>query len=581
LIFADISQPDSALAYYREVLPMARAVGDRPGQARTLSNIGQVFLRIGQRDSALAYYRQALPILQSVGDRESEAAALASVGEVYRDARRLDSAVAYFDRSTALSSTVSKRAGSDFNRLSYNETTTDRYTVWTLTWLGRTPHGSPGNVSETTMDSASAAYGALAASERGRARALLDIMRDTAAHAEPGANFPAEGARLAATLTRSNSAGLVYFSTSDTLVTWLISSSGKVKVFRQAIARDTLAALVGQLRQGLGAENASARLGLRGAPLERQTDHVSGKGAEGSWQRRADRLASILLPPDLLRRIDSEKEVVIVPHGALALVPFAGLPVGRRGDPFGARFAIRYAPSLATLDQVETRPGLPTGPTRVASLSRALVVGNPLMPEVRLSSGARDRLAALPGAEIESRRIATQLGTKALTGAAATEAAVVRSLPKATLVHLATHGFAYSTEAEARSSFVALSPDSLHNGLLTVGEILDNPELKLTADLVVLSACQTGLGNLRQAEGTVGLQRAFLAKGARSLLVSLWNVSDASTQKLMTGFYQHWLEDMDHPSKAEALRRSQEEVRRTPGFEHPRFWAAFQLAGAR
>jgi CHAT domain-containing protein len=124
-----------------------------------------------------------------------------------------------------------------------------------------------------------------------------------------------------------------------------------------------------------------------------------------------------------------------------------------------------------------------------------------------------------------------------------------------------------------------LAPGSDEDGLLTVGEVLDDlPTLE--ADLVVLSACQTGLGNLSEAEGTVGLQRAFLAKGARSVLVSLWNVSDEATGLLMRQFYTHWLNDSDVPSKAEALRRAQEDVRRTAGFEHPRFWAAFQLVGA-
>ncbi|HUK65127.1 MAG TPA: CHAT domain-containing protein, partial [Dongiaceae bacterium] len=109
---------------------------------------------------------------------------------------------------------------------------------------------------------------------------------------------------------------------------------------------------------------------------------------------------------------------------------------------------------------------------------------------------------------------------------------------------------------------------------------LDTPSLQLTADLVVLSACQTGLGDLKQAEGTVGLQRAFLARGARSVLVSLWNVSDASTRALMIDFYQHWLSDADHPDKAESLRRAQEQVRHTKGWEDPRYWASFQLVGA-
>ena len=78
----------------------------------------------------------------------------------------------------------------------------------------------------------------------------------------------------------------------------------------------------------------------------------------------------------------------------------------------------------------------------------------------------------------------------------------------------------------------------------------------------------------------MGLQRAFLAKGARSVLVSLWSVSDEATRLLMERFYTHWLDDEDSPSKAEALRRAEDDVRSTQGFEHPRFWAAFQLVGA-
>ena len=98
---------------------------------------------------------------------------------------------------------------------------------------------------------------------------------------------------------------------------------------------------------------------------------------------------------------------------------------------------------------------------------------------------------------------------------------------------------------------------------------------------MVLSACQTGLRNLREAEGTVGLQRALLAKGARSVLVSLWSVSDEATELLTRRFYEYWLDVDDPASKADALAMAQEDVRRTPGFEHPRNWAALQLVGAR
>jgi CHAT domain-containing protein len=147
-------------------------------------------------------------------------------------------------------------------------------------------------------------------------------------------------------------------------------------------------------------------------------------------------------------------------------------------------------------------------------------------------------------------------------------------LADASVVHLATHGYAYASDARQRDSFVALAADSVNDGLLTVGEVLDLPG-RLRADLVVLSACQTALGVQTTSEGTVGLQRAFLAKGARSLLVSLWSVDDAVTRRFMERFYAHWLAGA---GKGEALRRAQAEVRAT--HPNPRYWAAFQLVGA-
>lgn len=152
------------------------------------------------------------------------------------------------------------------------------------------------------------------------------------------------------------------------------------------------------------------------------------------------------------------------------------------------------------------------------------------------------------------------------------------SVPRALVVHLATHGYAYSSEARARDSFIALAPSPGQDGLLTVGEVLDGAA-SLSAELVVLSACQTGLGDLKHAEGTVGLQRAFLSKGARSVLVTLWSVDDKATAQLMKNFYTHWISGR---SKAMALRLAQAEVRGPPGskFHEPKYWAAFQLVGA-
>ena len=219
--------------------------------------------------------------------------------------------------------------------------------------------------------------------------------------------------------------------------------------------------------------------------------------------------------------------------------------------------------------------GAPVALAQVTSPATTLAT----MPDTS-SLGEAFALQPLPGAESEARWVARRLGGRPLIGPAATESAARTALPSAKVIHLATHGYAYSTEARTRWSFVALAKDSTDDGFLTVGELLDDPILRLQAELVVLSACQSGLGDLTQAEGTVGFQRAFLARGAKSVLVSQWNVSDSATALLMQGFYTHWLADPDRPSKAEALRRAQLALRSDSTFSAPKYWAGFQLVGS-
>jgi CHAT domain-containing protein len=104
--------------------------------------------------------------------------------------------------------------------------------------------------------------------------------------------------------------------------------------------------------------------------------------------------------------------------------------------------------------------------------------------------------------------------------------------------------------------------------------------LKLNADLVTLSACRTGLGKLVNGEGVLGLTRAFLYAGTRSVLASLWNVNDIATAELMTAFYRNLRLDL---SKDEALRRAKLEQLdgKQPAWHHPYFWASFVLIGER
>jgi CHAT domain-containing protein len=136
-------------------------------------------------------------------------------------------------------------------------------------------------------------------------------------------------------------------------------------------------------------------------------------------------------------------------------------------------------------------------------------------------------------------------------------------------------GFAATSDTTVAG--VALAPDAQNDGNLTLGEILYAGDTQnLTAELVVLSACGAHPGDRELG----GLLRAFLDRGARSVIAATGTVDDQSTMELMTRFYDHWLGDMDAPTKAEALRRAQEELRLLPGMRNSERWGAFVIYGA-
>jgi CHAT domain-containing protein len=188
------------------------------------------------------------------------------------------------------------------------------------------------------------------------------------------------------------------------------------------------------------------------------------------------------------------------------------------------------------------------------------------MPEVGIPPR---QLSNLPGAEAEAKKIANFLKTRPLIGAEATKQRVLSQLVDANLVHIATHGlldnFGYDTPGA-----IALAPTHEDNGLLTAGEIIN---LELKANLVVLSACNTGQGDIR-GDGVVGLSRALLTAGSTSVIVSLWAVPDEPTAALMEEFYRLLAKDVD---RAQALRQAM--LKTKERYPDPLNWAAFTLIG--
>ena len=252
-----------------------------------------------------------------------------------------------------------------------------------------------------------------------------------------------------------------------------------------------------------------------------------------------------------------EPEIIIVPERSLYKVPFAALKDD--SDRYLSKtFRIRIVPSLATLKLIQDRPADTDKDTN------ALIVGDPDVSHVFF-------LKQLSCARREAEMIAGLLSVKPLLGHEATKLAVLEAMHSARLIHIAAHG-------DAERGEIALAPvRPLRMSLQTEDYLLtmsDVSRVQLRAKLVVLSCCHSGRGQIR-AEGVVGIARAFLGSGARSVLVALWALEDEATEQFMNCFYKHLVRE---ESASESLHQAMKWMR-SNGFSDVRQWAPFTLIG--
>ena len=260
-----------------------------------------------------------------------------------------------------------------------------------------------------------------------------------------------------------------------------------------------------------------------------------------------------------------EGPLTIIPDGPLWSLPFQTLIA-----PSGAHLAemrpIAFAPSLGMLHmerpQREARGLLAFGNPRVEGTARETV---------RLAAGDVP-IGPLPEAEKEVRAISGMypLGTVRI-GEEATESAFKREAASYRILHVATHGFV-AAGAPLYSGLI-FSADAANDGILEAREVAD---MKLGADLAVLSACDTGTGGISEGEGVVGLSWAFMAAGCPTTVVSQWKADSAATTRLMIEFHRQITRQH---SPAEALRRAQKSLIRSEEYWHPYYWAPFMVVG--
>jgi len=295
----------------------------------------------------------------------------------------------------------------------------------------------------------------------------------------------------------------------------------------------------------------------------------------GEMGRAAQTLGASLLGP-VAAKITRARRVLLCPDGPLLVLPFSALALPGTG---GATRRLAEVAPLHTALSVTVWEGLKRSRAEGGARPiRLLTYADPAP-----SAALRDLgLPPLPAARAEGEALAALFGPRALLreGDLATEADAKREAPGFPYLHFACHGLLGGVSPLDAALVLAPGPGKAgasDNGLLQAWEIFEG--LRLDADLVTLSACDTGVGKVQGGEGLVGLSRAFQYAGARSLLVSLWRVDDTSTAALMRRFYGHLAAG---ESKDEALRAAQRELWRGeegPDAALPAHWAAFQLVG--
>jgi CHAT domain-containing protein/tetratricopeptide (TPR) repeat protein len=318
---------------------------------------------------------------------------------------------------------------------------------------------------------------------------------------------------------------------------------------------------------------------------------------QNNYQQASQELSNIIIAP-IINQLSNKKRLLIVADGDLNYLPFSALndPTQSNFTPLIQTHEIINLPSASTLqiirNQTKNRP----------SASKILaMIADPVFSsdDERITNRNIPENNSINTLILERASRAFDIGWDRLLGTRQEALNILNLIPddqeiKAfdfnanqdfinnpeisnyQYVHIATHGFLNAQNPELSGIVLSLvdQAGNPQNGYLRLGDIFN---LKLNAELVVLSACQTGLGSQLKGEGIIGLTRGLMYAGGERLLLSLWNVDDNATAEFMTIFYQLMLEKNLNP--AQALKETQLMMQNSTEYNHPYYWSAFVLQG--
>ena len=657
-----------ALNYYTRSLRLTRPGQDQRYEAYTFNYIGRVFEASGEKTKAIDYYRRALRMNRVADDPAGEALTLFNLAHAHRDLNLLDESLAQIQAGLKISESLRSKVASLDVRASY-VASTHQYFELHADVLMRLHHIRPNE---------GFASAALEASERARARSLLELLREAHADIREGVDVSlldqerrigrelnAKAERYSALiLSGKNDEAQAVASEVDQLTsdyeqieTQIRSGSPRYAALTQPqplslkemqeqvldddslfleymlgdersyvwlVTRTELASFELPARARIEEEALrfhkllTANQPMPGETFEQHQDRVN--EANAHLAEVAASFSQLVLGP-VMNKLGT-KRLLIVPDGALQYIPFQALvePGPAKSSDDAARLNSRAAanepiplivnheivnePSASTLAFLlaTTRYRKPA-PNSVAVLAdpvfeaddpRIISVAQPAASltaqgqQTELRRAVRDlslsengnRIPRLLASRAEADAIMSvtpwRSGFKAMDFEASRATVVKTDLSDYRIVHFATHGLLNNEHPELSGIVLSLfdQKGQPQDGYLRLHDIYN---LKLPVDLVVLSACNTGLGKDVRGEGLIGLTRGFMYAGASSVVASLWTVDDDATAELMRYFYGFMLKDGLSP--AAALRKAQVSMSQQKRWQSPYYWSGFIIQG--
>ena len=600
-LFLSLGKYPRADEYLVKALAIAKEIGDKRGEAAVYGNLGIISCHLQDYEKAQEYYKKSLAILEEIGYRDGEAVEYANLGACFHSLGMYKVAEKYIKRALL----ISKNIGHNLNEfrclcqltlLKLSQFNLKEAISYLFQCIGKfdtlrgflkdndhfktsllEEHGNfPYKLLSKLLSSSGKPKDALYVEELRRARGLTDFMAAKYSVAELISGNPQSWHGIHNIITKETDCTCLYISVEKEHARyWILEASGAVHFSRKNVSlkKHVVTKLVPDLDEFFTKSFRSLGILPQQNCEDRSLDdtesmppHYDNRGLMRDYDPKDFKMNlqscyEIIIAP--MANLLKEPEIIIVPESCMYQVPFAAIS-DEGGKYLGDTFRIRVVPSLTTLKLIQD-----SSPD-YHSQRGALIVGDPEVGEVLLK-GRRRIIASLPCARKEVEMIGRLLGATPLTGDRATKEAVLDAINSVSLIHFAAHG-------DAERGEIALSPNCPttfipqdENFLLTMADI---SKLRLRAKLVVLSCCHSARGKIK-AEGIIGIARAFLGSGARSVLAARWAIEDTATEEFMRCFYQNLFLGK---SASESLHEARKWLREH-GFEKVSQWAPFMLIG--